>query len=71
MEKLRRDAARLEEDKDSLLASLDSVRNADIVSDLVERKCFLLKQFKKISEDLKDMFCNIPILHLLKLKADT
>lgn len=38
VEKLRRDAARLEEDRDSLLASLDSIRNADIVSDLVECK---------------------------------
>lgn len=38
VEKLRKDAVRLEEDKDSLLASLDSIRNADIVSDLIECK---------------------------------
>lgn len=38
VEKLRRDAVRLEEDRDSLLASLDSIRNADIVSELLECK---------------------------------
>lgn len=36
VEKLRREAVKLEEDRDALLASLDSVRNADIVSDLIE-----------------------------------
>lgn len=36
VEKLRRDAAKLEEDRDSLLASLDTVRNADIMGDLIE-----------------------------------
>lgn len=38
VEKFRRDAVRLEEDRDSLLASLDSIRNADIISDLIECK---------------------------------
>lgn len=38
VEKLRRDAVRLEEDKDALLASLDSIRNADLIGDLIECK---------------------------------
>lgn len=36
VEKLRKDACTLEEDKDQLLSSLDSVRNADIMTDLDE-----------------------------------
>lgn len=42
VEKLRREAVRLEEDKDSLLASLDSIRNADIVGDLIECKSYFI-----------------------------
>lgn len=38
VEKLRRDASRLEEDKDALLASLDAVRNADIMGEIIECK---------------------------------
>lgn len=38
VEKLRKEAVKLEEDRDSLLASLDSIRNADIISDVVECK---------------------------------
>lgn len=36
VEKLRKEAAKLEEERDSLLASLDTVRNADTMSDLTE-----------------------------------
>lgn len=38
VEKLRRDAAKLEEDKDALLASLDAVKNADIMGEIIECK---------------------------------
>jgi len=34
VEKLRKEAAQLEEDKDQLLSSLDSVRNADLMTEL-------------------------------------
>lgn len=42
VEKLRREAAKLEEDKDALLVSLDAVRNADIMGEIIECKfnCF-------------------------------
>lgn len=36
VEKLRKEASRLEEDRDSVLASLDSVRNADAMVELSE-----------------------------------
>lgn len=36
VEKLRREASKLEEERDSLLASLDTVRNSDIMGDLSE-----------------------------------
>lgn len=36
VEKLRREASKLEEERDSLLASLDTVRNTDNMTDLSE-----------------------------------
>lgn len=38
VEKLRKEAAQLEEDKDQLLSSLDSVRNANLIAELLESK---------------------------------
>lgn len=34
VEKLRKEASKLEEEKDTLLATLDSVRNADLINEL-------------------------------------
>lgn len=34
VEKLRKEASKLEEERDSLLATLDSVRNADLMNEL-------------------------------------
>ncbi|KAK9877522.1 hypothetical protein WA026_018630 [Henosepilachna vigintioctopunctata] len=36
VEKLRKEASQMEEERDQLLSSIDSVRNADVMSDLVE-----------------------------------
>lgn len=41
VEQLRKDAARLEEEKDTLLTTLDTLRNNDILISLEERKCLL------------------------------
>lgn len=38
VEQLRKDASRLEEEKDSLLTTLDTLRNNDILHALEERK---------------------------------
>lgn len=38
VENLRKEAIKLEEDRDSLLSSLDSVRNSDLLSELAESK---------------------------------
>lgn len=38
VEKLRREASQLEEDRDNLLSSLDSVRNADMIIELADSK---------------------------------
>lgn len=38
VEKLRKEAAQLEEDKDQLLATLDSVRHTDLMNQLDESK---------------------------------
>lgn len=35
VEKLRKEAAALEEDRDNILASLDSIRSADWIADMV------------------------------------
>lgn len=42
VERLRKEAARLEEEKDNLLASLDSIRHTDSLKDLDE--CMCIKQ---------------------------
>lgn len=39
VEQLRKDAARLEEEKDTLLTTLDTLRNNDILIALEEREC--------------------------------
>lgn len=41
VEKLRKEAIRLEEERDSLLASLDSVRTTEILAELADRKYFV------------------------------
>lgn len=41
VEKLRKEAAQLEEDKDQLLATLDSVRHTDLMNQLDESKLYL------------------------------
>jgi len=38
VEKLRKDAIKLEEDRDSLLSSLDSVKNAELLNELAEHE---------------------------------
>lgn len=38
VEQLRKDASRLEEEKDTLLTTLDTLRNNDILHSLVERE---------------------------------
>lgn len=38
VENVRKEALKLEEERDSLLASLDSVKNADVVGELSESK---------------------------------
>lgn len=45
VEKLRKEASILEEEKDSLLASLDTVRHADTMTDLSE--CNTIDQFNR------------------------
>lgn len=44
VEKLRKEACKLEEEKDTLLATLDSVRNADLMVDLVDCKYLYLRK---------------------------
>lgn len=36
VEKLRKEASKLEEERDTLLATLDSVRNADLMQELLD-----------------------------------
>lgn len=45
VEKLRREAAQLEEDRDHLLSSLDSVRNTDLIIELADSKCYVTAEF--------------------------
>lgn len=40
-ERLRRDAIRIEEEKDSLLSTLDSVKHSELLSDITECKLFI------------------------------
>lgn len=44
VEKLRKGASQLEEDRDALLSTLDSVRNADLMYELQESKYTIVKQ---------------------------
>lgn len=39
VEKLRKEASQLEEDRDQLLSSIDSVRNTDVIAELEESRC--------------------------------
>lgn len=41
VERLRRDTVRIEEERDSLLSTLDSVKHSDLLSDITE--CKLIK----------------------------
>ena len=42
VEQLRKDAFNLEEKKDSLLTTLDTLRNTDVVVSLADRKFFMM-----------------------------
>lgn len=39
VERLRRDTVRIEEERDSLLSTLDSVKHSDLLADISECKC--------------------------------
>lgn len=42
VERLRRDTVRIEEEKDSLLSTLDSVKHSELLADIAECKLMLL-----------------------------
>jgi BCL2-associated athanogene 2 len=49
VERLRRDALKLEEEKDRLLSTLDSVRDSEIMIDLRDSKYTSLREFRNSS----------------------
>jgi BCL2-associated athanogene 2 len=50
VERLRRDALKLEEEKDRLLSTLDSVRDSEIMIDLRDSKYTSLWEFRNSSQ---------------------
>lgn len=50
VEQLRKDAARLMEEKDGLLTTLDTLRNNDMLFALEEREWMILLQLPRLTE---------------------
>lgn len=56
VEQLRKDASRLEEEKDTLLTTLDTLRNNDMLFALEERECSECFSFRLITFSLMEDF---------------